>query len=581
MRDYTFGSPYPDARLAGWVIDRLVGADSLGRNYEISGPEGACFLTEIETRDEAAARSLVSQCFALKQSGAVTDYSLREEFGGYVLAVRHNRPEQLEGMLVLPRAAAPMPIPTPMPKPTPAPAPVPAAAPAPREPAYAAAPVYQPAQQAYQPYTAPQPPPQPQPAYQGYAPYPGYGQAYSQPQKPKKKGHALLFSLLGVLLLLVGAAVAGYFFAIVRDVTLPSTPLTVFVGKPVPAGAVLTPEDPLIEKLSWESSDAKIAVVNADGLIEGLAPGSVTLTAKSLLVQKTMTVQVLLPVTGIDLPTPEVSLTPGETYWIYYDIVPKNATPQVIDYRASNTGVASVDGEGRVTAHASGQSIITIDIDGVTTRVTVNVTQPVTEIRLAADKFVLELGKTAKIDYVLLPANADAAQVTFVSSDPSVVRVDDYGNITATSEGAEGRTRHAAVRVEAGEVWVSIDVEVRDSYYISASPSKETLNDTTVTPRVFANPVENCIGFRLTYSYGEGEDSFNIPEAQDFRVYIYTQGIGWEHIGHISVQPEIEEIKDITFSARTVTMVAVVPDKWDVEEGSYDSSTFVDEVQTR
>lgn len=68
-----------------------------------------------------------------------------------------------------------------------------------------------------------------------------------------------------------------------------------------------------------------------------------------------------IPVTGITLPTKELTLTAaGDTFKITPTVIPDNATNKKVTYHSDNTDVATVDSDGVVKAVANGSSNITV-----------------------------------------------------------------------------------------------------------------------------------------------------------------------------------------------------------------------------
>ena len=64
----------------------------------------------------------------------------------------------------------------------------------------------------------------------------------------------------------------------ITSMTFTTTNSTVRVGKSLQMKLVAKPSDASIETLKYESSDEKIATVNSNGIVTGVAPGDVTIT---------------------------------------------------------------------------------------------------------------------------------------------------------------------------------------------------------------------------------------------------------------------------------------------------------------
>ena len=123
--------------------------------------------------------------------------------------------------------------------------------------------------------------------------------------------------------------------------------------------------------LIWSSSDPPIATVSGDGMVTGVTPGSVTITAATIdgsNVKGTCEITVtnkVIPVWAVSINEHELTLKKGDTYQLVAVVSPDNATYPDIKWTSSKTDVATVDATGKVTAKASGTATITAtSIDG-------------------------------------------------------------------------------------------------------------------------------------------------------------------------------------------------------------------------
>ncbi|NLY43513.1 MAG: hypothetical protein GX066_06030 [Clostridiaceae bacterium] len=86
-------------------------------------------------------------------------------------------------------------------------------------------------------------------------------------------------------------------------------------------------------------------------------------------------------VTGVKLNTNSLNLIVGETGQLTATVIPDNATNKAVKFSSSNTGIATVDDAGKVTAVAEGTATITVTtVDGsLTASCVVNVTKEASE----------------------------------------------------------------------------------------------------------------------------------------------------------------------------------------------------------
>ena len=110
-----------------------------------------------------------------------------------------------------------------------------------------------------------------------------------------------------------------------------------------------------------------------------------------------------------------------------------------IDYISGNESVATVDKNGIVTAVGEGTAIITLEVgdDEIyaknSTTVTVTVSKIPTEINIENTTFDMEVNDELSVGATLTPA--DAGNVTYASTNLSVVTVDAKGNVKAVGAG--------------------------------------------------------------------------------------------------------------------------------------------------
>ncbi|MDR1426557.1 MAG: Ig-like domain-containing protein, partial [Bifidobacteriaceae bacterium] len=127
-------------------------------------------------------------------------------------------------------------------------------------------------------------------------------------------------------------------------------------------------------RLTWKSSNPKVAKVATTGKVTALRPGWANITATSLSGKR---VSMLIRVAPAARPADglkAVAVEVGQTTWIKAAVTPAAATVTAApEFTSSKPSVGTVDKAGRVTAKKSGTTVVTVRYAGKTARVTVRV----------------------------------------------------------------------------------------------------------------------------------------------------------------------------------------------------------------
>ena len=190
--------------------------------------------------------------------------------------------------------------------------------------------------------------------------------------------------------------------------------------------------------LEWKSNNQSVAVVNAFGLVTAVGVGECVVTVNCGLVDAACEITV----TENEIMAEAVAVTPesaelevGETVALSANIYPENTTDKSLVWTSSDASVASVDGNGEVTAVAQGTCVITATCGevGGTCAITVkNPVVPAEYVVLEPESAVLEVGDTLEITATVYPENTTDARLTWRSSDENVATVRGHGNRYAT-----------------------------------------------------------------------------------------------------------------------------------------------------
>ena len=131
---------------------------------------------------------------------------------------------------------------------------------------------------------------------------------------------------------------------------------------------------------------------------------------------------------SVKLNRTSLTLTKGKTYTLKTTVT---GTNKAVSWSSSNSSVASVDKNGKVTAKTKGTATITVKVDGVSASCKVTVNEPAkTTIKLDKTKVTLGAGEPCTLKATVSPSQ----KVTWTSSNPKLVKVDSNGKLTVTKD---------------------------------------------------------------------------------------------------------------------------------------------------
>ena len=203
---------------------------------------------------------------------------------------------------------------------------------------------------------------------------------------------------------------------------LNKTSATLYSG----ASVTLSATTNLTGDITWKSSDAKVATVDAKGTVKAVNAGTATITAALGKVSATFTVTVKNPsITAKAVSS--VIYTKSKTTTkinVAKDGVTGNAT-----FKSSNTKVATVSANGTVKAKKAGKVNITVQVGNYKQVVKITVKKPTMKLTKASAK--LKKGKKVTIKVKAAPVS----KVTFKSSNKKVATVSSKGVVKAKKKG--------------------------------------------------------------------------------------------------------------------------------------------------
>jgi len=236
---------------------------------------------------------------------------------------------------------------------------------------------------------------------------------------------------------------------LVTNITISSENFSLNIGRTATLTASVSPSNATHQPITWASSNTDVATVSSTGVVTGIVPGIVTITAAATDnsgVYSSITVNVIKPVNSITLSSSSLILAPNITSPLFATVLPVDATNNGVIWSSNNTAVATVSSTGVVTAISAGTATIratAADGSGSSSSCTVTVritTIFVTSITLNATSLSLDVGNKFTLTGKVLPTNATNRTSTLYSSNPAVATVSPTGVITAISPGTANIT---------------------------------------------------------------------------------------------------------------------------------------------
>ena len=207
-----------------------------------------------------------------------------------------------------------------------------------------------------------------------------------------------------------------------------------------------------------------------------------------------------IPVESISLNKTSAELVEGESLTLSANISPSNATNKKISWKSDNTGVATVDQNGNVTAIKAGKATVSVTSEEGRKTASCAVTvkaKVITVSSVALDKSSasLKAGETVTLIATVSPDDATDKTVTWTTSDATVATVDN-GVITAKKVGT------ATITAKAGDKTATCEVTVVATPVTSISLDKTSASlkaGETVTLTVTFNP-DNATDKTVTWT---------------------------------------------------------------------------------
>ena len=280
----------------------------------------------------------------------------------------------------------------------------------------------------------------------------------------------------------------------VTSVTLDKTDLTLDVNGTAKLNATVKPDDATTKTVTWKSDNEGVAIVDNNGNVTAKAAGTATITAtvdgKSASCKVTVNGQTTVPVASVKLNQTTLELIAGKEATLTATVKPDDATNKTVTWSSNNETVATVDNNGKVTAKAAGEAIITAKVGDKQATCNVKVTAAEVAVEsVTLDQSSLELiaGKEATLTATVKPDNATNRTVAWESNATNVATVDNNGKVTAKAAGeaiitAKVGDKQATCNVKVTAAEVAVESVTLDQSSLELIAGKEATLTATVKP---------------------------------------------------------------------------------------------------
>lgn len=195
-------------------------------------------------------------------------------------------------------------------------------------------------------------------------------------------------------------------------------------------------------KVLYKSSNPQVIRVSKKGKVTAKEKGKATVTAylkKNHKIKTSCTVYAGAKVKNIKLSTTKKTLEPKQTYKINTKVTPSKAAYKKLRFSSSNTKIASVSSNGKITAKRCGEcEILVASKDGTNIIKKLNVTVKIRakKLHFKTASHTLTVGDIINLDPVISPENTTDQRIKYTSSNPDIVQVTSSGKVKAVRAGS-------------------------------------------------------------------------------------------------------------------------------------------------
>jgi uncharacterized protein YjdB len=237
------------------------------------------------------------------------------------------------------------------------------------------------------------------------------------------------------------------------------------------------------KSVTWKSSNKNVATVTSGGKVKAVKTGTVTITCTSVATGAKATCEIT--VGKVNLDKSEAVILKGTTLKLTPSVYPTTLEDKSVTWKSSNTKIATVTADGKVTGVKTGIATITCTSNTTGLKTTCKVT--VGSIYLDKTDAVIKKGKTLTLTPTVYPTSLEDKSVTWKSSNTKVATVSSTGKVKGVKTG----TATITCTSNATGLKTTCKVTVGSIYLDKTEVSILKGTTMTLTPTVYPTSLED------------------------------------------------------------------------------------------
>ena len=286
----------------------------------------------------------------------------------------------------------------------------------------------------------------------------------------------------------------------VTDIKTDKTSITLEEGKTSKIKTDILPSNATNKSVNWKSNNESVAVVSKKGLIEAIGIGNAVITVTTQDGNKTANINVTVTkkVDNLDsickstlkegFPKRSYTLTSLQVINVKY--FNDSLVKDIVTWSSSNPSIVKVDRKGNVLAIGTGKAYVSVSCNNeVYDKIEINAIKrdsvKANKITLSPSSLTINVGVTKSVSATVTPKNASIKSLKWDSSDNTIAKVNNKGQITGIKK---GRAKISVSTID-GSASASMDVVVR-----SSSSTKPSTSVGVKTINVYPTSMDLSVG---------------------------------------------------------------------------------------